>query len=84
VRRSADTTSWSINDLGTGISAVRFLNNRFVAVANSGIIFTSPDVANWGAQLSGTSHALLDVAYICPDRRARSCDSRRSPISSTR
>ncbi|MRR33536.1 hypothetical protein EG829_02405 [bacterium] len=63
IMQSADTASWSINDLGTGISAVRFLNNRFVAVANSGIIFTSPDAVNWSAQVSGTSAALLDVAY---------------------
>ncbi len=63
IMRSADTTNWSINDLSTGLSAVRFLNNSFVAVGNYGSIFTSPDAVNWNEQVSGTSHALLDAAY---------------------
>ena len=63
---STDGQIFAMHDLGViGIlQDVLFADGQFLAVGDSGRIFTSPDGTNWMSQTSGTSIALTSVASL--------------------
>jgi hypothetical protein len=63
---SFDGTNWVGYDMGIGggiFNGITFGNGKFVAVAGSGIILTSPTGSNWTWQTSGTSQTLQGIGF---------------------
>lgn len=64
---SADGTTWNLASFalggGSSFRAMRYVNDRFIAVGESGEIVTSTDAVNWAPQTSGVSASLTDVAF---------------------
>ncbi|MDZ8118139.1 hypothetical protein [Pontiella agarivorans] len=66
LKGSADGTVWTAVSSGTSdwIYRVRWLEDRFVALGENGLIMTSPDGQDWTSRSSGTSKWLTDVTYL--------------------
>lgn len=64
IRTTTDGVTWKVVPPGVAqaFNEIRYLNGRFVAVANSGIIVNSTDGYSFGAAQS-SSNNLLSVAY---------------------
>jgi hypothetical protein len=61
---SPDGTTWTTrSSSGSTLNKVVFANNTFVVVGDGGTIRTSPDGVAWTTRTSGTTQALIDVAY---------------------
>jgi hypothetical protein len=66
ILNSTNGTDWIIKDSSATwppFYSVTYGNNQFVAVGDSGIIFTSPNGLIWTRKLSGTTSWLSSVAY---------------------
>jgi hypothetical protein len=66
ILNSANGTDWTMRDSGSTwplFYSVTYGNSQFVAVCDSGMIFTSPDGAIWTKKPSGTTSWLSSVAY---------------------
>jgi hypothetical protein len=61
---SADGRDWEFVDLGKepGLRKVLWHGSRFVAIGDSGRIFTSPDGRAWTRRATGTSEALSQLS----------------------
>lgn len=67
IATSPTGATWTARTSNTGgttqINNVRFLNNLFIAVGNSGYLATSSDGISWTARTTGTATALNDVSW---------------------
>ena len=60
---SSNLTSWTQRSSVTGFNNVAWCDNQFVAVGDSGKIYTSPDGTTWTSRTSGTTAGLFGVNY---------------------
>lgn len=61
---STDLTHWTfISQPSNELRSVIYVNNKFIAVGNSGIILSSADGTNWTTETSGVSTDLYSIAY---------------------